>query len=96
MQQIIDSLQVQANISNELRNRASLIVESTLQTSQELATQDEQTAQLLNFANRLVDTVGVFTLPGLDAEPANESGEVATPAEGSSNDTEPAEAMEHV
>jgi methyl-accepting chemotaxis protein len=96
VQQIIDSLQTQANISNELRNRASLIVESTRQTSQELETQDEQTAQLLNFASRLVDTVGVFTLPGLDGEPADESGEVAKPAEGSSNDAEQAEAMAQV
>ena len=96
VQQIIDSLQTQASISNELRNRASVIVESTLQTSQELAAQDEQTAQLLNFASRLVDTVGVFTLPGLDGETADESGEVAKPAAGSSNKTEQAEAMAQV
>jgi methyl-accepting chemotaxis protein len=96
VQQIIDSLQVQANISNELRNRASLIVESTHQTSQELEMQDEQTTQLLNFASRLVETVGVFTLPGLAAGPANESGEVVQPAEGSSNDTEQAQVMAHV
>lgn len=93
VQQIIDSLQIQANISNELRNRASLIVESTNQTGQELAAQDEQTTQLLNFASRLVDTVNVFTLPDMGEELADESGEAAQPAEGSSNDTEQAQEM---
>jgi hypothetical protein len=65
-------------ISNELRNRAGQIVESTLQTNQQLEAQGEQTARLLGFSSRLVETVNVFRLPGqltmqADAEQAEET-----------------------
>ena len=64
VRQIAEGSQSQAMISNELRNRAGQIVQSTLQTNQELAAQGEQTARLLEFSGRLVEAVNMFRLPG--------------------------------
>lgn len=71
VRQIAEGSQSQATVSNELRNRAGQIVESTLQTNQELEAQGEQTARLLNFSSRLVDAVNVFRLPELQAAQAD-------------------------
>jgi methyl-accepting chemotaxis protein len=72
VRQIATGSQSQAQVSNELRHRAGQIVESTLQTRQQLAEQDVQTTSLLDYASRLVQAVRVFRLPGqpaaLDAE----------------------------
>src|SRR5215510_11319473 len=72
VRQIAAGSQSQAQVSNELRNRAGQIVESTLQTRQQLEEQDIQTTSLLDYASRLVQAVRVFRLPGqpatLDAE----------------------------
>jgi twitching motility protein PilJ len=77
VREIAESSQSQAMISNELRNRAGQIVESTLQTNQQLEAQGEQTARLLGFSSRLVEAVNVFKLPGqqttqVDAEQADD------------------------
>jgi methyl-accepting chemotaxis protein len=78
VREIAESSQQQAMLSNALRNRAGQIVESTLQTNQQLQAQGEQTARLLGFSSRLVETVNVFKLPGqlttqADAEQAEET-----------------------
>ncbi len=74
---IAEGSQNQAIVSNELRNRSGQIVESTLQTNQQLEAQGEQTARLLEFSSRLVEAVNVFRLPGhqtaqVDTAPAAE------------------------
>ena len=66
-----ESSQSQAIISSELRNRAGQIVESTLQTNQQLEAQGEQTARLLGFSSRLVEAVNVFKLPGHQTTPGS-------------------------
>jgi methyl-accepting chemotaxis protein len=80
VRQIAEGSQSQAMISHELRNRAGLIVQSTLQTNQELEAQGKQTARLLDFSSRLVQAVNVFRLPGnqsahADAAQAEEAAE---------------------
>ncbi len=70
VRQIAEGSQSQAEVSNELRNRAGQIVENTLQTNQQLEAQGEQTARLLQFSGQLVDAVNVFKLPGQAAAPA--------------------------
>jgi methyl-accepting chemotaxis protein len=67
VRQIAADSQSQAQVSNELRNRAGQIVESTLQTRQQLEEQGVQTTSLLDYASRLVQTVRIFRLPGQPA-----------------------------
>jgi methyl-accepting chemotaxis protein len=64
VRRISEGSQSQAVVSNALRNRAGQIVESTLQTNQQLEAQGEQTVRLLEFSSRLVKAVSVFRLPG--------------------------------
>ncbi len=75
VQQIAAGSQSQAQVSNELRNRAGQIVESTLRTRQQLEEQDVQTASLLDYASRLVQAVRIFRLPG---QPATADAETTT------------------
>jgi methyl-accepting chemotaxis protein len=75
VRQIAAGSQSQAQVSNELRNRAGQIVESTLQTRQQLEEQDIQTTSLLDYASRLVQAVRVFRLPG---QPATVDAETTT------------------
>ena len=58
----VSSIQ-QAKITNELQEYAKQIKESTAQTSQQLTEQGEQTRSLVEFAGKLVQSVGVFKLP---------------------------------
>jgi twitching motility protein PilJ len=67
VRQIAAGSQSQAQVSNELRNRAGQIVESTLRTRQQLEEQDVQTTSLLDYASRLVQAVRIFRLPDLPA-----------------------------
>lgn len=67
VRQIAEGSQSQARVSNALRSRAGQIVESTLQTNQQLEAQGEQTARLLEFSSRLVEAVSVFRLPAHQA-----------------------------
>ncbi len=71
VRQIAEGSQSQVMVSNELRNRAGQIVESTLQTNQELEAQGEQTARLLDFSSRLVEAINVFRLPERQAVQAD-------------------------
>jgi methyl-accepting chemotaxis protein len=73
VRQIAMGSQTQAKISNELSNRAGQIVESTIQTSQQLEEQGVQTNQLQDYASRLVRAVRVFTLPGQQSKTDSES-----------------------
>ena len=63
VRQIAAESQTQAQVSNGLRDRAGVIVDSTLKTSEQLAAQGVQTTRLLDYASRLVRTVRVFKLP---------------------------------
>jgi methyl-accepting chemotaxis protein len=63
VRQIAAESQTQAQVSNVLRDRAGVIVDSTLKTSEQLAAQGVQTTRLLDYASRLVRTVRVFKLP---------------------------------
>lgn len=63
VQQISTSSLKQAKITNELQEYAKQIRESTAQTSQQLSSQGEQTKSLVAYADRLVESVGVFKLP---------------------------------
>jgi len=83
VRQIAAESQTQAQVSNVLRDRAGVIVDSTLKTSEQLAAQGVQTTRLLDYASRLVRTVRVFKLPyqqvelntiSLDSRLASETG----------------------
>jgi len=63
VEQISVSSIKQAKITNELQEYAKQIKESTAQTSQQLTEQGEQTRSLVEFAGKLVQSVGVFKLP---------------------------------
>ncbi len=63
VQQISVSSLRQAKLTNELQDYAKLIRESTAQTSQQLSEQGEQTRNLVEYADKLVESVGVFKLP---------------------------------
>ncbi len=94
VRQIAEGSQTQAMVSNELRNRAGQIVESTLQTNQELEAQGVQTARLLDFSSRLVDAVNVFRLPESQAAQTDAPQDDAPQADASSDLTEEREDWE--
>ncbi len=71
VRQIAEGSQSQAAVNNELRNRAGHIVESTLQTNEQLEAQGEQTSRLLAFSSQLVEAVNVFTLPTQPSAPVD-------------------------
>lgn len=77
VQRIAAESQTQAKMSNVLRDRANVIVESTLKTSEQLAAQGVQTSRLLDHASSLVHTVRVFKLPGQEPAADTESSLVA-------------------
>ncbi|HEX2583929.1 MAG TPA: methyl-accepting chemotaxis protein [Steroidobacteraceae bacterium] len=63
VQQISTNSLRQAKLTNELQEYAKLIRESTAQTSQQLSEQGEQTRNLVEYADKLVESVNVFKLP---------------------------------
>lgn len=63
VQQIAKSSREQARSSNELRNRAEEIEKSTRSTNQQLLEQTQYTEQLVEFSEKLLKAVSVFTLP---------------------------------
>ena len=63
VRQIAQGSQQQAQVSDVLRDRAQEIVQSTVQTSEQLAAQNTQTVRLLEYTTNLVKTVRVFKLP---------------------------------
>ena len=66
VQRIAETSLVQAKVSNALRGRAREIEESTKKTSQQLQEQGVQTGKLLDYAQSLVESVRVFTLPAAE------------------------------
>ena len=66
VQQIAQSSVQQAQVTNDLLDRAAQIQASTQQTSQQLQEQTIQTNNLVEYARSLVESVGVFKLPALD------------------------------
>lgn len=81
VRQIAEGAQVQAKVSNELRDRARLVVESTLKTNEQLQEQDVQTSKLQEYSHQLVQAVSVFRLPGqaIQVEEREESMTLSTP-----------------
>ena len=63
VQQIASRSQEQAQVSNELLDRAEQIQASTHQTSQQLLEQTVQTTNLVEYAKNLLNSVRVFRLP---------------------------------
>ena len=63
VQQIAENSSKQSKITDELRVRSELIKESTEKTNTELRDQSEQTDLLVQYADDLLQAVGVFTLP---------------------------------
>jgi methyl-accepting chemotaxis protein len=64
VKRITSSAQVQMKITTELRNRVHQIGASTEKTAAEILLQSEATADLSKSADRLVESVRVFKLPG--------------------------------
>lgn len=64
VQQIAESSNEQARMSNELLNRAGEIRKSTQLTSEQLRQQTAQTENLVEYARLLLGAVRVFKLPG--------------------------------
>ena len=67
VQEIAKSSAEQARISNELRGRASSIVDGSRATAEELTEQLVQTRNLVKFAKVLLQSVRVFKLPQKEA-----------------------------
>lgn len=63
VQQISENSNNQTKITDELRERSELIKGSTQKTNTELRDQSEQTDLLVQYADDLLQAVGVFTLP---------------------------------
>ncbi|MEN8214796.1 MAG: methyl-accepting chemotaxis protein [Pseudomonadota bacterium] len=61
--QIAVASRQQAQISNDLRERASTIQLSTQETGRQLEEQTIQTERLVNFSKQLIESVRVFKLP---------------------------------
>jgi methyl-accepting chemotaxis protein len=61
--QIAVASRQQAQISNDLRERASTIQLSTQETGRQLEEQTIQTERLVNFSKELIESVRVFKLP---------------------------------
>lgn len=72
VQQIAENSTKQSKITDELRARSELIKESTEKTNTELRDQSEQTDLLVQYADDLLQAVGVFTLP--ETEPSQQGG----------------------
>ncbi|MDM8558149.1 methyl-accepting chemotaxis protein [Candidatus Parabeggiatoa sp. HSG14] len=68
VEQIAMASRQQAQISNELRERAAIIQTSTQETGKQLEEQTFQTTQLVDFSNQLIESIRVFKLPLLEEE----------------------------
>jgi len=74
VQHIAKSSREQADITNNLLERATEIQKSTQQTRKSLEDQSKQTQQLMNFSKQLLGAVGVFKLPSQkEASPVKEA-----------------------
>ncbi len=65
VEQIAMASRQQAQISNELRERAQIIQSSTQETAKQLEEQTIQTDRLVDFSKQLLESVHVFKLPGV-------------------------------
>lgn len=81
VRQIAAGAQSQAEVSNILRDRADIIVESTRKTSEQLTAQGGQTTRLLDDASRLVRAVRVFKLSQQHVEAHTAESDELLPAE---------------
>jgi len=72
VQQIAENSNKQSKITDELRVRSELIKESTEKTNTELRDQSEQTDLLVQYADDLLQAVGVFTLPETESSQQGE------------------------
>ncbi|OUD15279.1 methyl-accepting chemotaxis protein [Thioflexithrix psekupsensis] len=65
VEQIAMASRQQAQISNELRERAQTIQMSTQETGKQLEEQAVQTDRLVDYSKQLIDSIRVFKLPSL-------------------------------
>lgn len=65
VQQIATASRQQAQISNELRERAKLIQQSTQETGGQLEEQTIQTDRLVEYSKQLIESIRVFKLPSI-------------------------------
>jgi methyl-accepting chemotaxis protein len=65
VEQIAMASRQQAQISNELRERAQTIQESTQETGKQLEAQTTQTESLVDYSKQLIESVRVFKLPDI-------------------------------
>jgi methyl-accepting chemotaxis protein len=63
VEQIAMASRQQAQISNDLRERASTIQETTQETGRQLEEQTEHTIRLVDYSKQLIESVRVFKLP---------------------------------
>jgi methyl-accepting chemotaxis protein len=68
VEQIAMASRQQAQISNDLRERAGIIQTSTQETGKQLEEQTTQTERLVEFSQQLIESVRVFKLPEFDGE----------------------------
>jgi methyl-accepting chemotaxis protein len=66
VQRIAESASAQAQTTQQLRDKAKQIQQTTEQTCQQLQVQGVQTEHLVDLSNDLVESVGVFTLPRIN------------------------------
>lgn len=76
VQKIASSSIEQARVANQLQHRADQIKSSTLETSEQLQQQTQQTNRLVQYAKGLLSAVHVFKLPMLTSD--NQARKVAT------------------
>lgn len=70
VREISENTERQAEISNQLRERAQVINQSTHDTTRELDEQLSQTRSLTDFCKELISSVKIFKLPSTRAEAA--------------------------
>jgi methyl-accepting chemotaxis protein len=78
VKRIASSSQVQMKIAHELKTRVDEISAGTVRTAEQLKSQSEVTDTLLNYSERLVESVSVFKLPEQDVDPSM-TGDMARP-----------------
>ena len=68
VEQIAMASRQQAQISNDLRERASTIQTSTQETAKQLEEQTVQTDSLVQYSHELIESIRVFKLPDISEE----------------------------
>ncbi|MCO7223466.1 methyl-accepting chemotaxis protein [Pleionea sp. CnH1-48] len=65
IQQISDACSLQAQVSDDLKNRSMQLQETAKETQEKLGMQNEEAVKLVGNSEKLIESVGLFKLPGM-------------------------------